>query len=62
MTEPGMEAPVDDAIEQHQSVRADEEEEPQGADSRPFEIPLDVDEANVAEQERTVELDEDDYR
>ena len=62
MTEPGMEAPVDDAIEQHQSVRADEDEEPGGTDSWPLEIPLDVDEADVAEQERTVELDEDDYR
>ncbi len=61
MTERGMEAPVDDAIEQHRSVRADEEEETQGAD-RLVEVPLDVDEADKAEQGRTVELDEDDYR
>jgi len=56
-----MEAPVNDAIEQHRSVRADEEEETQGADWL-AEIPLDVDEADKAEQGRTVELDEDDYR
>lgn len=61
MTEPGMEAPVDDAIEQHQSVRASDEDETE-ADNWTFEVPLDVDEADKAEQGRTVELDEDDYR
>jgi hypothetical protein len=61
MTEPGMEAPVDDAIEQHRSVRADDEDETDAEDWT-FEVPLDVDEADKAEQGRTVELDEDDYR
>ncbi len=61
MTERGMEAPVDDAIEQHQSVRADEDDDNDGRDWF-AEIPLDADEADKAEQGRTVELDEDDYR
>lgn len=60
MTERGMEAPVDDAIEQHQSVRADEDTD---SDEWPAEMPPDADEADAAEQGRTVALDdEDDYR
>jgi hypothetical protein len=60
MTERGLEAPVDDTVEQHQSVRAGEES---AASEWPAEMPLDADEADAAEQGRTVELDEeDDYR
>jgi hypothetical protein len=59
MTEKGIEAPVDDAIEQGQSVR--QEEDPEREDW-PAEVPLDADEADAAEQGRTVDLDEDDYR
>ena len=59
MTEKGIEAPVDDAIEQEQSVRQEEDLEREGW---PAEVPLDADEADAAEQGRTVDLDEDDYR
>jgi hypothetical protein len=38
-----------------------DDEEPFG-DDEPLEIPLDVNEADAAEQHRTVELDDDDYR
>jgi hypothetical protein len=65
MTDSGMEAPVDDAIEQRQSAGgSDDETEPGESDGArwPTEVPLDVDEADAAEQGRTVELDEDDYR
>ncbi len=59
MTEKGIEAPVDDAIEQEQSVRREEDSE---REDWPAEVPLDADEADTAEQGRTVDLDEDDYR
>lgn len=63
MTDSGMEAPVDDAIEQHQSAASDSDEDPeQEATQWPRQVPLDADEADAADQERTVELDEDDYR
>jgi hypothetical protein len=52
-----MEAPEGDAIEQHQEVIADEN----GSGTR-REIPFDVDEADAAEQERSVGFDDDDYR
>jgi hypothetical protein len=59
MTEKGIEAPVDDAIEQDQSALNEEDSE---REVWPTEMPLDVDEADAAEQGRTVDLDEDDYR
>ncbi len=59
MTEKDIEAPVDDAFEQGQSVRRDEDSE---LEDWPEEVPLDADEADAAEQGRTVDLDEDDYR
>ncbi|HUK70147.1 MAG TPA: hypothetical protein VLW50_15565 [Streptosporangiaceae bacterium] len=59
MTEKGMEAPLDDAIEQDQSVRPDEDAD---REQWPEELPLDADEADAAEQIRTVDIDEDDYR
>ncbi len=49
-----IEAPEADAVEQHRSVRTGEE--------RRERIPFDVDPADAAEQDRVVELDEDDYR
>jgi hypothetical protein len=58
MSESSLEAPTADSVEQMQSV-ADEAEEPI---DRPGDLPLDVNEADAAEQYRTVELDEDDYR
>ena len=59
MSESDMEAPTTDSAEQRQIV-ADDAEEP--LDDEPVELPLDVNEADAAEQQRTVELDEDDYR
>jgi hypothetical protein len=59
MTEKGIEAPVNDAIEQEQSVRREDDSE---REYWPAEVPLDADEADAAEQGRTVDLDEDDYR
>lgn len=51
-----IEAPEADAVEQHQLVTVPE-------DRRwPEHVPFDADPADVAEQERTVELDDDDYR
>ncbi len=60
MSESDMEAPTADSVEQRQIV-ADDAEEPLN-DDEPVELPLDVNEADAAEQQRTVELDEDDYR
>jgi hypothetical protein len=61
-----MEAPVGDALEQHQSVGSGSDDDPerggQGPTDWPGQVPLDADEADRADQERTVELDEDDYR
>lgn len=59
-TEPGpdndLEAPEADAAEQHTPVR--EQEDPRWPDH----IPPDANEADVADQSRVVEIDEDDYR
>ena len=50
-----VEAPEADAVEQHTPVR--------GTDNGAVDaVPLETDEADVADQRRTVELDEDDYR
>jgi hypothetical protein len=53
-----IEKPLDDAFEQDREVvETDEEDTPERPD-----IPLDVNEADAAEQERTVSTDDDDYR
>jgi hypothetical protein len=54
----GMEKPADDAFEQDRDVVETGEETgaPRG------DVPFDVDEADAAEQERAIEIDEDDYR
>ncbi|HKE51917.1 MAG TPA: hypothetical protein VKE25_10440 [Actinomycetes bacterium] len=50
-----IEAPEADAVEQHTPVR--------NADNgNNASVPLETDEADVADQRRVVELDEDDYR
>ncbi|WP_250563209.1 hypothetical protein [Sphaerisporangium fuscum] len=49
------EVPEADAIEQHLTIRNDRRE-------WPLEIPYDADPADAADQERVVELDDDDYR
>jgi hypothetical protein len=63
MSENDIETPIDDALEQRQSVAEDAEdaEEPFD-DDEPGDLPFEVNEADAAEQQRTVELDEDDYR
>ena len=59
LSEMDMEAPEADAIEQHQEVIDDEED---AAGTGPRSVPFDVDEADAAEQERSVGFDDDDYR
>ena len=60
MSDMGLERPVDDVVEQDQDVI------PNGAEldqsNLPQNLPLEVDEADAAEQERALSLDEDDYR
>ena len=58
MTDRGMETPLDDALEQQRDV-VETDEEP---DEQRSELPFDANEADAAEQERTVQDDEDDYR
>jgi len=57
LSELDIETPEGDAIEQHQEVIADE-----AVASPRREVPLDVNEADAAEQERAVGFDDDDYR
>jgi hypothetical protein len=54
-----METPEDDAIEQRQEL-LDDEEAP--ATRRRSSVPFDVNEADAAEQDRSVGFDDDDYR
>ena len=59
MTERDIEEPPEDVAEQSRSALADEDDtgEPDG------EVPLDVNEADAAEQSQTVDLDDDEeYR
>jgi hypothetical protein len=55
----GIETPEDDAIEQHQEL-VEDEETPVTRSQRP--VPFDVNEADAAEQDRSVGFDDDDYR
>jgi hypothetical protein len=55
MSERDLENPVPDAEEQRRAVA-------ENGDETPADLPLDVDEADAAEQRREVKLDEDDYR
>lgn len=57
MDERDVEAPDADALEQRLPL-ADEEDRPTWRD----EVPFDANEADAVEQDRIVELDEDDYR
>jgi len=57
LSESGMETPEADAIEQQQEVVEDE-----NATRIRREVPLDVNEADLAEQEVAVGFDDDDYR
>jgi hypothetical protein len=58
MTERSIEEPEDDAAEQRRSAVTG----PDGSAGWIRETPLDVDEADAAEQSRAVEIDEDEYR
>jgi hypothetical protein len=60
MSEMGLERPVDDSVEQDQDAIPDGEELDEVNLSH--ELPLEADEADAAEQERELSLDEDDYR
>ncbi len=60
MSEMDLERPVDDAVEQEQDVIPGAEDQEES--DRPHELPLEADEADAAEQERELGLDEDDYR
>ena len=52
------EVPEDDALEQRLDVVADED----GDEPDPDEQPVEADPADVAEQSRRVDLDDDEYR
>jgi hypothetical protein len=60
MGEMDIERPVDDAVEQEQDVIPDAGDLDET--DLPYELPLEADEADAAEQERELSLDEDDYR
>lgn len=57
MSERDLEKPAPDSGDQQWA-----EDTGAGAGKEPDELPLDVDEADAAEQRREVKLDEDDYR
>ena len=57
MSERDLEQPAPDSEDQQWAEDADT-----SADKEPADLPLDVDEADAAEQRREVKLDEDDYR
>ncbi|ADG89690.1 hypothetical protein TBS_30350 [Thermobispora bispora] len=52
-----IEAPEADAVEQHRPVTVPEQDR-----RLPTRIPFDADPADVADQEREVDLDDEDYR
>ena len=62
MTDRGAEEPVDDVVEQHTEVLPDDQDDAEEAELHPAELPLEADEADAAEQARTVGRDDDDYR
>jgi hypothetical protein len=63
MSERDLEAPEADTIEQDAEVVPDDPEvEPGAADPADAEVPLEVDPADRAEQERSVGVADDDYR
>jgi hypothetical protein len=60
MSEMDLERPVDDSVEQNQDAIPDGEDLDEINLS--YEVPLEADEADAAEQERELSLDEEDYR
>jgi hypothetical protein len=59
MSESDLEKPAPDSEDQRWDPAEDAEA---GADDQTDDLPLDVNEADAAEQHREVNLDEDDYR
>ncbi|HYB88973.1 MAG TPA: hypothetical protein VEC76_19160 [Streptosporangiaceae bacterium] len=59
MSERDLETPAPDSEDQRWAGGDDTEA---GTDKGPVDLPLDVDEADAAEQRREVKIDEDDYR
>jgi len=59
MTDRGLDEPVADVVEQSQEAVPGTEE---ADEVEQQEVPLEADPADVAEQARTIELGEDDYR
>ncbi len=59
MTERELDEPVPDVVEQHQEAVPDADE---AGETEIDEVPLEADEADVAEQAREVRLSDDDYR
>jgi hypothetical protein len=59
MSDRDLERPMPDSEDQRWDAAEDAEAR---AEKEPAELPLDVDEADAAEQRREVKLDEDDYR
>jgi len=63
MSESDLENPVPDAEDQRWAAAEDTTEDTESPGEKgPVDLPLDVDEADAAEQRREVKLDEDDYR
>lgn len=62
MPERDLDEPVADVIEQHQEAVPGEEEEEREETDQPEQVPLEADAGDTAEQARTFELGEDDYR
>lgn len=60
MTDRGLDEPVPDAVEQLQDAVPDGDESDEI--ELPLQVPLEADPADAAEQARTVQLGEDDYR
>jgi hypothetical protein len=60
MSDMGPEQPVDDSVEQDQDAIPNAAELEESDLARV--VPLEVDEADAAEQERVLSLDDDDYR
>jgi hypothetical protein len=60
MTDRGLDEPVPDAVEQVQEAVPDGEESEES--ELPVEVPLEANPADAAEQARTVQTGEDDYR
>ena len=62
MSESDLGPPAPDLAEQQREVIDEPDDHQDPLPSAPVGLPLDVDEADAAEQERALSLDEDDYR